>query len=264
MQLPEDVLRNAIERWKSVLSWSVEPDVYLSGIASRAESHRFLGNSTQAVYQRQVRLLSKILQAYMRRQPGEISVLDWGCGKAHITYLMQREGFVVTACDRHNDSDDSAFGQSAPIIAELNIPVVPLQDDVELPFESGSFDCVTSFGVLEHVPRDLDSLKEIRRVLRPGGVFYVTFLPYPLSWTQALARARGDGYHDRLYSRRRLRELAAAAGFTVHWLQLAQLLPKNSVPLWLDPLLEKVDRGLCRFTPLGYFATNLEAVLTAP
>jgi SAM-dependent methyltransferase len=209
-------------------------------------------------------LLSRILHAHMRKQPGELNILDWGCGKGHITYLLQREGFVVTACDRYNDSDDSAFGQSAPIIAELDIPVVPLQDDVQLPFESASFDCVTSFGVLEHVPRDSDSLREIRRVLRPGGVFYVTFLPYPSSWTQAVARARGDGYHDRLYWRRRLRALAATAGFTVQWVQLAQLFPKNSVPLGLDPLLEKVDRALCRFTPLKYLATNLEAVLTAP
>jgi hypothetical protein len=100
--------------------------------------------------------------------------------------------------------------------------------------------------------------------LRPGGLLYVTFLPYPLSWTQALARARGIKIHDRLYWRRKLRELAAAAGLTIHSVWFGQLFPKNSIPLSMDPLLEGIDRALCRFTPLKYCATNLEAVLMAP
>ena len=256
-------LREVIRGLQSILTARMQADPYLSGVSSRVESHRFLGHSTQAVFQRQVAFLSGILRAHMQKEPSEISVLDWGCGKGHIAYLLRREGFSVTACDRDDRSDDSAFGQTTPIIAEQRISVVPLQDDVQLPFEAASFDCVTSFGVLEHVPRDLESLKEIRRVLRPRGVLYVTFLPYPLSWTQALARTRGNDYHDRLYWHGRLRELSSAAGLTVQSSWFGQLFPKNSVPLRLDPLLEGVDRALCRFTPLRYFATNIEAVLTA-
>lgn len=101
-------------------------------------------------------------------------------------------------------------------------------------------------------------------VLRPGGVFSIDLPAVPVVVDADACAGAGGGYHDRLYWRHRLRELAAAAGFKVQWVQLAQLFPKNSVPLWLDPLLERVDRVLCRFTPLGYFATNLEAVLTAP
>jgi hypothetical protein len=39
------------------------------------------------------------------------------------------------------------------------------------------------------------SLKEIRRVLKPGGLFYFCFLPYWLTQIQRLAHWRGSHYH---------------------------------------------------------------------
>lgn len=259
--MSEFELHSIIKNNRRLLTAPTDSDHYLSQVAAQWPTHRFLGKSTQAVFQRQVGFLSSILTAHTLKSPGEIAVLDWGCGKGQIAYLLRKSGFAVTACDANDDSDDSAFGQDTPIIAEQKIQVVPLKDPVQLPFETGAFDCVTSFGVLEHVPRDLESLREIRRVLRPRGLLYVTFLPYPLSWTQALARIRGNDYHDRLYWRRRLFELAELSGFAIQSVWLAQLFPKNSIPLAFDPVLERLDRALCRYTPLKYFATNLEAVL---
>jgi len=84
------------------------------------------------------------------------------------------------------------FGQEAPIVQARGIAVTPLRHSIDLPFRDQEFDCVVSFGVLEHVQSDLASLHEIRRVLKPGGIVYVTFLPYFLSWTQALARLAGS------------------------------------------------------------------------
>lgn len=43
-----------------------------------------------------------------------------------------------------------------------------------MPFDIGSFDCVIATEVLEHVP-DIDQyLMEVKRVLRPGGIFFFT------------------------------------------------------------------------------------------
>ncbi len=265
---PED-LAAIIEHSRGLLTRRVVPDAYLSAMARRCRSHWFLGNSVQAVYQRQVAFLSDLILSYTARCAGRVRILDWGCGRGHIAYLLKKRGFSVTACDLESPADErSADERSAsepenPILMEQRIDFVPLSDEVKLPFQTGSFDCVTSFGVLEHVAHDLDSLREIRRVLKPGGVLYIVFLPYPLSWTQAVARLLGDRYHDRLYRRRRLRELARAAEFLVHALWFGQLFPKNPTPLTLDRVLEPIDRSMCRYTPLKYFATNLEAVLTA-
>jgi SAM-dependent methyltransferase len=258
-----DGLASLIADYRSILTAKVAADPYLADVARRSPTHRFLGNVTQAVYQRQVDFLARILASHTQKAPGDLDVLDWGCGKGHIAYLLTRRGFRVTACDTRVSRDDSAFGQSTPIIDEQGISVTPLDDPVKLPFESASFDCVVSFGVLEHVADDLGSLKEIRRVLRPGGLFYVTFLPYALSWTQVLARLRGNNYHDRLYWRRRVHHLATVSRFSVRALWFGQLLPKNSVPFAFDSVCEPLDRILCRYTPLKYFATNLEAVLAA-
>jgi SAM-dependent methyltransferase len=41
-------------------------------------------------------------------------------------------------------------------------------------FQSNSFDCVVAIEVLEHVEHDDAFLQEVFRVLRPGGVFYMT------------------------------------------------------------------------------------------
>jgi hypothetical protein len=117
--------------------------------------------------------------------------------------------------------------------------------------------------VLEHVPSDRSSLREIHRILRKGGLLYVTFLPYFLSWTQAIARLCGNCYHDRLYNQRQMVAFATESGFKIEAMWLAQLFPKNSVPYRWDAYLEPLDRALCTLTPLKYFATNLEIVLSA-
>ena len=245
------------------ISSFVEQDEFLASIGDRYPSHRFLANSTQIVYIRYVEELSRWLRARHQRPEEEIRVLDWGCGKGQITYLLAKRGFNVTSCDVEGDREDSSFGQATPIIDELNVSVIRLRHESELPFADGSFDCVVSFGVLEHVPSDSASLQEIRRVLRPGGILFITFLPYFLSWTQALGRLCGQTFHDRLYSQRGIRELAGASRFAVESLGFGQLFPKNSVPRRLAKVLEPLDRALCRRTPMRYFATNLAVVLKA-
>jgi SAM-dependent methyltransferase len=248
---------------RPALSARTPPDPYLSEVARGEPSHRFLGNSAQAIYIRQVALLSRLLESQTGRPPEQIDVLDWGCGKGQISYLLSKLRFKVVSCDIAGDADDSAFGQHTPINKGRGHDVIALHDPVRLPFDDASFDCVTSFGVLEHVADDLGSMHEIRRVLKKDGVFYVTFLPYFLSWTQAVTKLRGNSYHDRLYTQRTVRERARGAGFTVQAMWLAQLFPKNSVPHPADAVLEPIDRALCRYTPLRYLATNLEIVMTA-
>ena len=106
-----------------------------------------------------------------------MQVLDWGTGKGHISYLLEKEGFQVTSCDVNQNAIDSTFGQITPIIDEQDINVIPLEHSWELPFQDNTFDVVVSFGVLEHVSHDQASLFEIRRILRTGGIFFFCFLP---------------------------------------------------------------------------------------
>lgn len=235
-------------------------DEELVDVARKFPSHKFLGGATQGVYRSQIALLRDYAEKFCG-DVASVRVLDWGAGKGHISYFLKKEGFQVTSCDLVSESIDSAFAQQTPLISANEIDIVPLNHEFNLPFESGSFDIVVSFGVLEHVDHDLQSLKEIRRILKPGGVMFFSFLPFWLSWTQRLAHIRGDRYHSRLYSVSRVKSLARQAGFTAGQIWHGQLFPKNGVPF--NPGVEKLDRFLTKHTPLKYFATNLEGFLFA-
>ncbi|MGZ4816343.1 MAG: hypothetical protein ACXVZV_13090 [Terriglobales bacterium] len=107
---------------------------------------------------------------------------------------------------------------------------------------------------------DIDSLREIRRILKPRGLFFCFFLPYRLSWTQYVSRKGGDNYHNRLYTKAGTRKLLDQAGFEVHDMWHRQVLPKNSIRYPAYHTFEPLDQALVRFTPLRFLATNIEFV----
>ena len=61
----------------------------------------------------------------------------------------------------------------------------------QLPFADGSFDLVTANMVMEHIEQPQELLKEVRRVLVPGGRF-VFFTPYSGYYAVAIAKLIPD------------------------------------------------------------------------
>jgi SAM-dependent methyltransferase len=163
-----------------------------------------------------------------------------------------------------SDSGDSTFGQEAPIIKRFSIPVMPLQHEYVLPYDSASFDALLSVGVLEHVANERASLAEITRVLKPRGLFFCFFLPTRFSWTQQVDRWLGVNYHDRLYTEGRVREMLGAAGLELLDIWYRQLLPKNSLHYPNFRLFERIDQLMTGSVPLRYLATNIEFVSVKP
>lgn len=188
-------------------------------------------------------------------------ILDWGCGKGHVTWLMQKLGANPISCDVRAEEGDSSFGQETPIIDETGILIDPLEHKYKLPYEDDSFDVVLGFGVLEHVPDDLNSLREINRILTSSGLFFCFFLPYFLSWTQRLAHLRGNYYHDRLYRKSLICKLMKDCNFRILDFWHRQVFPKNTVKYPKYRTFEKIDQFLTTFTFMKYFATNIEFVV---
>lgn len=234
--------------------------------AGTQSSHSFLANpSGQYPYIYLTRFVKAVSERHFGRPFCDIYILDWGCGKGHVSKLIQDLGAKhLSSCDILSDRGDSTFGQEVPIIKQFSIPVKALQHEYVLPYDSASFDAVLSVGVLEHVANERASLAEIARVLKPRGLFFCFFLPARLSWTQQIGRWLKDNYHDRLYTEGRVREMLGAAGMELLDIWYRQLLPKNSLHYPNFRLFERIDQFIAGSTPLRYFATNIEFVSVKP
>jgi SAM-dependent methyltransferase len=127
------------------------------------------------------------------------------------------------------------------ITVDLHAPGVDVRCDITaLDFEDESFDVVVCSHVLEHVRDDRAALKELHRVLRPGGVAYIQ-VPYDSdvptdedpSVTDPHERERRFGQFDhiRMYGRdlvERLRE----PGFRVDELRPTSQMAADDVARW--------------------------------
>jgi SAM-dependent methyltransferase len=149
------------------------------------------------------------------------SVLDWGAGFGQLSYLLAARQCAVTSYDLGTPG-------TYPLPVEPARSILRDAHPSRMPFADASFDVVVSCGVLEHVEDDGNSLDEIHRILRPGGLFPIYNLPQRWGYIELLVKAFGLGYtHERRYSAAGTRNLLAAHGFGVRWLRRNNLLPHN-------------------------------------
>jgi SAM-dependent methyltransferase len=94
-------------------------------------------------------------------------VLDFGCGSGYGTAMIGSHCSAITGIDTSPDAIH--YARDHYVSANLTFMLVDPVEKRELPFRDRSFDVVLSLQVIEHV-RDVDAyLKEIVRVLVPGG-----------------------------------------------------------------------------------------------
>ena len=95
-------------------------------------------------------------------------VLEVGCGQGGMAALWAERGVQLTAVDLNPD----AIAATQERFAQRGLAGEIRQVDARsLPFEDGTFDYAYSWGVLHHSPDLARSVKEMMRVLRPGGEF---------------------------------------------------------------------------------------------
>ena len=161
----------------------------------------------------------------LKLETGQL-VLDMGCGEGRhsIGALLETPANVIgldlsfedlnTAKSRLNDFDLSGcntfctFGVS-------NIKNIPI--------ENASLDAVMCSEVLEHVDSPKESIQELVRVLKPGGIMALSvprYLPELICWKLSKEYSKTPGGHVRIFKHSQLRDLAVNNGLqyqSFHW-----------------------------------------------
>ena len=171
-------------------------------------------------------------------EPGG-QALDWGAGNGHFSYFLVRAGYRA--------SGYSLEAWTPPTWLDgvgYRFACGRIHDPVTIPFPEASFDAVASVGVLEHVREtggnEIASLREIKRVLRPGGVLVCYHLPNRYSLIDAVARLLPVHHHVYRYTRQDISRLAGAVGFELLAAGRYGMLPRNP----LGRLPQAVRRSL--------------------
>ena len=192
--------------------------------------------------------LDLLLDDYLPATAAPLRLLDVGCGTGHQLARWSAAGYDVAGVD----GSDAMLAE-----ARRNNPDAELQQaEVELlPFGDETFERVTSLEVLRYLPDPGRSIKEMARVLRPGGVCLATAAPllslngYALVNRIALALPIGDLTRLKQFftTSGRLRRQFLDAGFSdvqIHGVYLGPL-------SWIERLAPRhLSRVLKRWEPI--------------
>ncbi|MBS1773665.1 MAG: class I SAM-dependent methyltransferase [Bacteroidetes bacterium] len=100
------------------------------------------------------------------------TLLDAGCGTGFFLSLAAKQGAVVTGIDL----SDSQVNTAQKYLTSATFRVASTED---LPFADDSFDYVAANNSVQFCPNPDKALKEIYRVLKPGGTAIITLWDEP-------------------------------------------------------------------------------------
>jgi len=131
-----------------------------------------------------------------------LRILDVGCGTGANLELLgeygEAEGVDVS-------TDALSFCR------QRGLNSVRLGEAEKLPYPDESFDLVTALDVVEHLDDDLAGLREMRRVLKPGGRAMMFVPAFMFLWG-----VQDDiSHHRRRYTMKQLKDTVRAAGFEI-------------------------------------------------
>jgi len=111
------------------------------------------------------------LQDTLRNIPIGSRILDAGAGELKYKPLCSHLNYVSQDFAQYNGQGDGR-GMQTGLWDQTKLDIV--SDITRIPEPDGSFDAVMCIEVLEHVPYPVEALRELARLLKPGGHLIVT------------------------------------------------------------------------------------------
>ena len=157
-------------------------------------------------------------------------ILDVGCGTgANLEMLANfgdAEGVDVST-------------EALSFCKQRGLQSVRLGEAEKLPYPDQSFDLVTGLDVVEHLDDDLAGLREMRRVLKPGGRALLFVPAFMFLWG-----VQDDvSNHRRRYTMKQLKETVRKAGFEIDRATFA------NITFFLPTLFGRVVMRITGFRP---------------
>lgn len=128
-------------------------------------------------------------------------ILDVACGTGYGSAMLSERAAVVAV---DYDPDAVATAAAAAPRATVQQGTLPTID-----FADHTFDHVVSFETIEHIADALAAVREMRRVLKPGGTLQIS----SPNGTNPLGNTTENPWHEREYSLDEFRTLLTDAGF---------------------------------------------------
>jgi SAM-dependent methyltransferase len=142
---------------------------YLSHYKKDAEAFDYFEQRFGATEHAERRLHEYILAELPARRA---AVLDVGCGSAWLAQSLQGEDVLLCSFDATLVNTRKAL-ELYPWSGHTAVA----GDAFNMPFKDGSFDVIVASEIIEHVPDPLNFVRELVRVLTPGGRILIT-TPY--------------------------------------------------------------------------------------
>lgn len=131
----------------------------------------------------------------------DLEILEIGCGPGGMMEPLSKHGRV-------HGLDISL--DAMRYCRRRGFPNVVTGSGMALPFADASFDVVCLFDAIEHIPDDRKVLEEVHRVLKPGGVVFLSVPAYQFLYSQNDRLV----HHQRRYTKGRMTKLLREARFT--------------------------------------------------
>jgi SAM-dependent methyltransferase len=142
--------------------------------------------------------------AFAARLAGQARVLDIGCGTGYGTAELAQHAKSSTGIDVSAEAISYAR-EHYPLPNTTFLAA----SATALPFSSASFDLITAFEVIEHLPNWHDLLIEARRLLHPNGTFLVS-TPNRLYYAESRAADGPNPFHAHEFEFTEFRDALAA------------------------------------------------------
>ena len=187
------------------------------------------------------------LQAIEARFPRRGKILDFGCAAGYFLQVAQQRGWHISGVELSQEMARSAE-QILRVPIYISLAAIP----------DGSFDAITLWEVIEHLPNPIGTLHQLHDRLRPGGVLILS-TPNNGHWQALRAKEQWVGYrppsHLQYFTRETLGDTLRRTGF--ERINITGTAPLPPLPGWLSraskPLEQALATGQARPWELALF-----------